>query len=151
MAGGMEKQAGLWLYGGAFSIGQSRLTQDSTNDSATVDSRRFAAYASWHGPFTISGVLAYGNHSVNGDRLTLLPGVGTQASYSANSLDAGLEVSKIYAWNAINVQPMLGLVYDGLWTGSFVEGGGSLLGINANAAMSMRSRAMPAPASIAPS
>ena len=45
MAGGVEKEAGLWLYGGAFSIGQSRLTQDSTNDSATVDTRRFAAYA----------------------------------------------------------------------------------------------------------
>ena len=27
-AGGMEKQAGLWLYGGAFSIGHSKLTQD---------------------------------------------------------------------------------------------------------------------------
>ena len=37
VAGGVEKQAGLWLYGGAFSIGESRLTQDSTNDSATVE------------------------------------------------------------------------------------------------------------------
>jgi outer membrane autotransporter protein len=134
MAGGVEKQAGLWLYGGAFSIGQSRLTQDLTNDSATIDSRRFAAYAAWRGPFTVSGVLAYGNHSIGADRLTMLPGVGTQASYTANSLDAGFEVSKIYSWNVVNVQPMLGLIYDGLWTGSFIEGGGSLLGINANAA-----------------
>ena len=134
MAGGMEKQAGLWLYGGAFSIGHSKLTQDLTNDSATIDSRRFAAYASWQGPFTVSGVVAYGNHSIDSDRLTLLPGVGAQADYHANSLDAGLEVSKIYAWNAVKVQPMLGLVYDGVWTGSFTEGGGSLLGINANAA-----------------
>ena len=64
----------------------------------------------------------------------MLPGVGTQADYHANSLDAGLEVSKIYSWNAVNVQPMLGLIYDGLWTNSFTEGGGSLLGLNANTA-----------------
>ena len=43
-------------------------------------------------------------------------------------------MSKVYAWNAVKVQPMLGLIYDGLWTNSFTEGGGSLLGINANAA-----------------
>jgi outer membrane autotransporter protein len=108
------------------------LTQDTTGDRASIDQRRFAAYASWHGPLTVSGVAVYGNHSIDATRLGLLPGVVTQGSLTANSLDAGLEVSKTYSLAVVDVQPMLGLIYDGLWTDRFTEAGGGLLGITAN-------------------
>src|SRR5262249_17792510 len=105
-----------------------------TGDRATIDQRRFAAYAAWHGPVTVSGVVVYGSHSIDATRLNVLPGLATQGSLTANSLDAGIEVSKTYIMALANLQPLLGVVYDGLWSGRFSEVGGSLLGITASSA-----------------
>jgi hypothetical protein len=98
-AGGMEKRNGSWLYGAAFAVSRANVNQDSTNDSAGIDTQRFGAYAAWQGPLTISAALSYGHHSTDASRLTMLPALGAQGSYQANSLNAGLEVSKTYAWH----------------------------------------------------
>jgi len=135
ISGGVEKRTGYWLYGGAFSVGKDWISQDTTTDSASIDTRKVGVYAAYQpSPFNVTFALAYGNDAVSANRLTLLPGLGTQTGYHANSLDAGVEVSRTYLWNAINLQPMLGLVYDGLWTNGFLETGPSLLAINGAAA-----------------
>jgi uncharacterized protein with beta-barrel porin domain len=129
-AGGMERRTGDWLYGAAFAVSRANVNQDSTGDSAGIDTQRLGAYASWQGPLTISGAISYGHHSTDASRSTMLPGLGAQGGYQANSLNAGLDVSRTYAWRWVNVQPMAGVIYNGLWTDGFVESGNSLLGIN---------------------
>ncbi len=135
VSGGMEKRDGVWLYGGAFAVSHAGVTQNTTGDNATIDTVRLGVYSAYQpGPFTVTGALAYGNHAVDANRLTLLPTLGTQTGYHANSLDAGLEISKTYLTRYATVQPMLGLIYNGLWTNSFAESGGSLLGLIGNSA-----------------
>jgi uncharacterized protein with beta-barrel porin domain len=133
-AGGMERRSGDWFYGAAFAVSRANVNQDSTGDSAGIDTQRLGAYAAWQGPLTISAAISYGHHSTDASRLTMLPGLGAQSGYQANSLNAGLDVSKTYAWRWVNVQPMLGMIYNGLWTDGFVESGNSLLGINSTSA-----------------
>jgi uncharacterized protein with beta-barrel porin domain len=135
VSGGMEKRDGVWLYGGAFAVNHSGVSQDTTGDHAAIDTVRLGVYSAYQpGPFTATGALAYGNHAIGADRLNMLPGLGTQTNYRANSLDAGLEISKNYWWSGATIQPMLGLIYNGLWTNNFVENGGSLLGLIGNSA-----------------
>jgi hypothetical protein len=116
-SGGMERRVGNWLYGGAFSISRSNVNQDATGDSAGIDTQRLGIYGAYQpAPFTVAAAMSYGHHSTDASRLTMLPGLDAQAGYQANSLNAGVDVSKTYAWQWGNVQPMAGLIYNGLWT-----------------------------------
>jgi len=123
-----------WLAGIAVAYDNAMVTQDVSGDNGSIGSLRLGGYASYQpGPWSFTGVLGGGFHSVSADRLMVLPTPAT-ASYDANTIDAGFEAARRYAFGSGTIQPMAGLVYTGLHTDAFTESGGSSLGITSSSA-----------------
>ena len=130
---GLDYRRGEWLLGVATDYEHANVNQDTSNDSAGIDSVRLAAYAGYRpGAWSFTTVLSGGYNGVSTDRLTILPTPAT-ASYDAGSFNAAFEAAKRYDfWGGV-VQPLAGLVYSNLYVGSFNEAG-SPLDINGQSA-----------------
>lgn len=130
-AGGVSYASGETRIGLALQYGNTDNRQDSTADTGNVESLRFGAYAAWApGPFTLAAAATYGRHSIDSNRLLALPSAA-RASYHADSVGLGLELSTNADLGFATLTPMAGLVYNSLSTSSFREHGGTFLEIAA--------------------
>jgi outer membrane autotransporter protein len=129
---GVDYRKDSWLFGAAIAYDKTGVDQNTTGDTGHIGSVRFGAYTSYQpGPWSFTGALAGGFHSISADRLAaiMLP---ASSRYGAQSLSAGFEAGRKYAlWSGV-IQPLAGLVYTDLHTNAFVENGGSLLGLAGN-------------------
>jgi uncharacterized protein with beta-barrel porin domain len=131
---GVDYLRGDWLMGGALGFGRSEVAQDLTGDNAGISTVRLGAYASFRpGPWSFTGVLAGGFHSIAADRLVMLP-VATASMYDATTFNAAAEAARRYGLWGGTIQPMAGLVYTNLHTDGFAEGGTPFLNIAGNSA-----------------
>ena len=131
---GVDYRKDYWLFGAAIAYDKTGVEQNTTGDTGHIGSVRFGAYTSYQpGPWSFTGALAGGFHSISADRLAaiMLP---ANSSYDAQSLSAGFEAGRKYALWGGTIQPLAGLVYTDLHTNAFIENGGTLLGLAGNSA-----------------
>lgn len=121
--GGVEREAGRWLYGAAFGFGQSRVTPDATGDRGDIDTVRIGAYGGYrNGAWSLTGAVAAGFSKIDAARLTLFPSAAT-SSYDAATVAAGFEAARRFQMGAVRIEPLAGLAYTALRTGPFTETG----------------------------
>jgi outer membrane autotransporter protein len=129
---GVDYRKDSWLFGAAIAYDKTGVEQNTTGDTGHIGSVRFGAYTSYQpGPWSFTGALAGGFHSISADRLAaiMLP---ASSRYDAQSFSTGFEAGRKYALWGGTIQPLAGLVYTDLHTNAFVENGGSLLGLAGN-------------------
>lgn len=132
--GGIEYASGPWLFGGAAGYGHANVTQDVSSDTGSVVTAQGGAYAAFRpGSYVLSAAMTYAHSSIASSRLSILPMPST-AAFGANSFGAGVELSTTRAFYGSTVEPMVGLIYNELWTNSFAEAGDPGLDITGNAA-----------------
>src|SRR3984893_3011516 len=131
---GVDYLRGDWLVGGALGFGRSEVAQEGAGDNAGISRVRLGAYESFRpGPWSFTGVLAGGFHSIAADRLVMLP-VATASIYDATTFNAAAEAARSYGLWGGTIQPMARLVYTNLHTDRFAEGDTPFLNIAGNSA-----------------
>ncbi len=125
-AGGADYREGDLLFGGALAYDHTDVTQNITTDHGGIGSWRLGGYGGWRpGPWSFTAVVGGGFHSIDADRLAMLP-MPAHSSYGARTLDVAAEAARRFPLGMATLQPMAGLVYSRLDADRFGETGGLL-------------------------
>ena len=130
---GFDRSFGQWRFGGAYSEGDAKTTNNGSNGSVQIESDQFALYGDYQaGRWGVSGLVAFTDFAYDLSRSTSFLSQGSITGETGGDLlDVGINSAyTLIGASSWNLNAIAGLTYSSLEVDSFNEVGGLNLAVD---------------------